>query len=131
MTSQKKWKDKGEIMRNIKTNKALQNAIEEIRSNPYTEEIVAVSDIKLLDGTEHYIISETQREQYRVEVRFTAMMEVSVTYVNRYYGEMTDKIVAGFDAIRYTKCNTAAYEGNYLDSNTIKIEFLGEYAKIL
>lgn len=114
-----------------KENKALRDAIEEIRNNPYTGKIISVSDVKLLDGTEHYIVSETQGDQYRVEVRFTAMMEVSVTYVNRYYGKMTDRIVAGFDAIRYTKCNTAAYEGNYLDSNTIKIEFLGEYAKIL
>lgn len=118
-------------MKKIKMNKALQNAIEGIRNNPYTSEIVAVSDVKLLDGTDHYVISETQGDQYRVEVRFTAMMEVSVTCVNRYYGEMTDKIVAGFDAVRYTKCNTAAYEGNYLDGVTIKIEFLGEYAKIL
>lgn len=118
-------------MKKIKLNKALQNAIEEIRNNLYTEEIVAVSDVKLLDGTEHFIVSETQGDQYRTEVRFTAMMEVSVTYVNRYYGKMTDRIVAGFDALRYTKCNTAAYEGNYLDSNTIKVEFLGEYAKIL
>jgi hypothetical protein len=118
-------------MKKIKMNKALQNAIEEIRNSPYTEEIVAVSDVKLLDGTEHYIVSETQGDQYRVELRFTAMIEVSVTYVNRYYGKMTDKIVAGFDAIRYTKCNTAAYEGNYMDSSTIKVEFVGEYAKIL
>lgn len=118
-------------MEKIKNNMALQNAIEEIRNNPYTSEIVAISHVKLLDGTEHYIISETQGDQYRTEVRFTAMIEVSVSYVNRYYGEMEDRIVAGFDAIRYTKCNTAAYEGNYLDSNTIKVEFLGEYAKIL
>ena len=117
-------------MEKIKINMALRNAIEEIRNNSYTEEIIAVSDVELLDGTDHYVISETQGE-YRTEVRFTAMMEVSVTYVNRYYGEMTDKIVAGFDAIRYTKCNTAAYEGNYMDNSTIKIEFLGEYAKIL
>lgn len=118
-------------MRKIKMNKALQNAIEEIRNNPYTEKIISVSDVGLLDGTEHFVVSETQGDQYRTEVRFTAMMEVSVTYVNMYYGKMTDKIVAGFDAIRYTKCNTAAYEGKYLDSNTIKIEFVGEYAKIL
>lgn len=117
-------------MEKIKLNKALQNAIAEIRNNPYTSEIVAVSDVKLLDGTEHFVVSETQGE-YRTEVRFTAMMEITVTYVNRYFGEMTDKIVAGFDAIRYTKCNTVLYEGNFLDSNTIKIEFLGEYAKIL
>ena len=112
-------------------NMALQNAIEEIKSNPYTKEIVAVSDVKLLDGTEHYIVSETQGDQYRTEVRFTAMVAVTVTYINKYYGKMEDKIVAGFDAIRYTKCNTAAYEGNYLDNNTIKVEFVGEYAKIL
>ena len=116
-------------MKKIKLNKALQNAIEEIRNNPYTE-IVAVSDVELLDGVERYVISETQGE-YRTEVRFTAMMEITVTYVNKYYGEMEDRIVAGFDAIRYTKCNTALYEGNFLDSNTIKVEFLGEYAKIL
>lgn len=118
-------------MKEIKMNKALRNAIEEIRNNPYTEKIISVSDVKLLDGTEHFVVSETQGDQYRTEVRFTAMMEVTVTYVNKYYGEMTDKIVAGFDAIRYTKCNTNIYEGNYLDSNTIKVEFLGEYAKIL
>lgn len=118
-------------MRNIKTNKALRNAIEEIRNNPYTSEIVAVSDAKLLDGTEHYIVSETQGDQYRTEVRFTAMMEVSVTYVNRYYGKMTDRIVAGFDTIRYTDCYTSTYNGEYMANNTIKVEFVGEYAKIL
>ena len=118
-------------MKKIKMNKALQNAIEEIRNNPYTEKIISVSDVKLLDGAEHYIISETQGDQYRVEVRFTAMVEVSVTCVNRYYGEMTDKIVAGFDAIRYTKCYTSTYNGEYMTNNTIKVEFVGEYAKIL
>lgn len=118
-------------MKKIKINRELRKAIEEIRSNPYTEEVIAISDVELLDGTEHYVVSEEQGDQYRTEVRFTAMMEVSVTHINRYYGEVTDKIVAGFDAIRYTKCNTAAYEGNYLDSNTIKVEFVGEYAKIL
>ena len=117
-------------MKRIKTNMALQNAIGEIRNNPYTSEIVAISNVKLLDGTDHCVISETQGE-YHTEVRFTAMMEVSVTYVNRYYGEMTDKIIAGFDAIRYTKCNESIYEGNYMDSSTIKVEFVGEYAKIL
>ena len=118
-------------MKRIKTNKALQNAIEEIRNNSYTSEIVAVSDVELLDGAECCIVSEEQGDQYRTEVRFTAMMEVSVVYVNRYYGEMTDRIVAGFDAIRYTKCNESIYEGNYMDSNTIQVEFVGEYAKIM
>lgn len=118
-------------MKKIKMNKALQNVIEEIMNNPYTEKIISVSDVKLLDGTEHYIISETQGDQYRTEVRFTAMMEVSVTYVNRYYGKMTDRIVAGFDAIRYTDCYTSTYNGEYMANNTIKVEFVGEYAKIL
>ena len=118
-------------MKKIKTNKALQNAIAEIRNNPYTEEIVAVSDVELLDGIDHYIVPETQGDQYRTEVRFTAMMEVTVTYVNKYFGKMTDKIVAGFDAIRYTDCYTSTYNGEYMANNTIKVEFVGEYAKIL
>lgn len=43
----------------------------------------------------------------------------------------TDRVVAGFDAIRYTDCHTDSYQGDYMSGDTVKAGLIGEYAKIL
>lgn len=111
-------------------NKALKESIEWIKNNPYTEEVVSVSDVQLLDSMDRIIVSEIQG-QYPVDVRFTAMQHVEVVYKNKYYGLMKAVIVAGFDAVRYKECRNGMYEGEYLNKNVISVEFVGEYSKTI
>lgn len=113
----------------LKANKAMQECIDWIKNNPYTEAIISISNVKPLGASEQIIVSEKQGE-YPVDVKFTPMQKVEVTYQNKYYGAKTDIIVAGFDAVRYTMCNNDMYEGTYLNKNIIAVEFVGEYAKI-
>lgn len=114
----------------IKENEALNKSIEWIRNNPYTEEIINVSEVELLDSIERIDVSEIQGS-YPVNVRFTAMQKIEVTYRNKYNGLQKDIIVAGFDAIRYQECRNNMYDGDYLNENIISIEFIGEYSKTI
>ena len=117
-------------MENIRVNKDVNNSIEWIRKNPYTEEVVSISDVELLDSKERFTVSEIQGD-YPVDVIFTAMQKIEVTYKNKYYGLRKDIIVAGFDAVRYKECRNNMYEGEYLNNNIISVEFIGEYSKII
>jgi hypothetical protein len=117
-------------MKKILKNKAFDDAIKWIENNPYTEEIVNVSDVELLESREKVVVSVAQGD-YPVAVKFTAMRKIEVTYKNKYYGLSKDIIVAGFDAIRYKECLNNMYEGEYLDDSIISIEFVGEYCKTI
>ena len=113
-----------------KINKALNQSIEWIRNNPYTEEIIDISEVELLNSGERIVVSEFQGA-YPVDVKFTAMQKVEVTYRNNQYNRVfKDTIVAGFDAVRYEKCINNMYKGEYLSYETISVEFIGEYSKI-
>lgn len=115
-------------MKNIKENKALHDAIEWLKNNKYCK-VISVSEPVLLGVTERIVASEKQGDQYCTDVHFTAMQKVIVEYdIN---GERRkDEIVAGFDAVRYTLCNTSAFTGDYLSDSIIKCEFIGEYSNI-
>ena len=124
-------------MENIRVNKALNDSIEWIRKNPYTEEVVSISDVELLDSKERFTVSEIQGD-YPVDVIFTAMQKIEVTYKNKYYGLRKDIIVAGFDAVRYKDFQlTDATTGNKFKMKSSCIEeakvdaenFLKEYWK--
>jgi hypothetical protein len=117
-------------MKKILTNKKFDDAIKWIKNNPYTEEIVNVSDVELLESREKVVVSVVQGD-YPVAVKFTAMQKIEVIYKNKYYGLSKDIIVAGFDATRYKECRNNMYEGEYLDDSIISIEFVGEYCKTI
>ena len=117
-------------MNKIKKNEALNKSIECIKNNSYTEEIVNISDVELLSSMEKVIVSEIQGD-YPMDVRFTAMQKIEVTYRNKYFGLSKDIIVAGFDAVRYKECRNNMYEGTYLNENIISVEFVGEYSKTI
>lgn len=117
-------------MKKIKRNKAFNDAIRWIRNNPYTEEIVTISDVELLTNQDKVVASEVQGD-YPVDVKFTSMQKMEVIYKNKYYGLSKDIIVAGFDAIRYRECRNNMYEGKYFTNNIISIEFIGEYYKVI
>ena len=111
-----------------KINKALNQSIEWIRNDPYTEEIINISEVELLNSGERIVVSEIQGE-YPADVKFTAMQKVEVTYRNN-NRVFKATIIAGFDAVRYKKCMNDMYKGEYLSYETISVEFIGEYSKV-
>lgn len=117
-------------MDNTKKNKAIEEKINWIKDDKYTEEVISISDVELLSGLKRETISELQGD-YPVDIIFSAMQKVEITYRNKYYGIRKATIVGGFDAVRYKYCMTDAYEGDYLSNKIIGIEFIGEEAKIV
>lgn len=115
-------------MEKIRENKALNESIDWIRNNPYTEEIINISDVELLNTEKRVCVSIYQGD-YPVDVKFTEMQKVEVTYRNKNFGLRKDIIVAGFDAVRYKEAYTSLYEGQRLSDRIISVEFIGEYAK--
>lgn len=115
-------------MRKIKENKALQKSIEWLKNNKYCK-VISVSEPILLGVTERIVVSEIQGDQYCTDVHFTAMQKVIVEYDNNGV-IIKDEILAGFDAVRYTLCDTSSFTGDYLSDSIIKCEFIGEYSKI-
>ena len=112
-----------------KKNKAIESTIQWIKDNKYTEEIISISDVELLSGLKREVISELQGD-YPVDIIFSAMQKVEVTYRNKYYGVMKATIVGGFDAMSYKYSMTDMFEGSYLSNRLIGIEFIGEEARI-
>lgn len=125
-------------MNKIKEIGKIKEAIEWIRNNPYTEEIIDISPVEFMDMdkiiSKKIIISEIQGE-YPIDVRFTAMQKCVVTYKSKYLGIKKDTILAGNDAIRYKYVTTPLYEGNILadygDFRLISTEFIGEETQII
>ena len=117
-------------MQKICKNSALLKSVEAIKNNKYTEEIISVTNIKLLNNRERFTISEIQGN-ITVYIKFTAMQKLEVTYENSNFGLMKETIVAGFDAIRYRDNINSEYSGEYLDENCMFVEFVGECSKTI
>lgn len=115
-------------MKKIRENKELQEAIDNLKSNPYCE-VIHVSDVELLDNRIK-CIEDLVYGDYPIYVKFTAMQKVEVTYKNQNKIKK-DIIVAGFDAVRYRECRNGMYEGEYLDDCIITVDFLGEWTKTI
>lgn len=69
----------------MRMNKTIENIIENIRNNEYTEEIITVSNVELLLENKRKIVSVYQGD-YPVSIKFTPMQKVEVTYRNKYFG---------------------------------------------
>ena len=117
-------------MQKICKNSALLKSVEAIKNNKYTEKIISVSNIKLLNNRERFTISEIQGN-ITVYIKFTAMQKLEVTYENSNFGLKKETIVAGVDAIRYRDNINSEYSGEYLDENCMFVEFVGECSKTI
>ena len=114
----------------LKSNKAIFEKIESIKNNPYTEKIISISEIEDMLCPERMGISVSQGN-CPIEIRFTAIQKVAVTYVNIYFGERTEIIYGGFDAVQYKRDAEGTYNGEYYGDDVIDIEFIGEVAKTI
>ena len=112
----------------LKLNKSMLEKIENIRKNPYTEKIISVSEVEDMIP-KRTSISITQGN-YPIEIKFTAMQKVAVTYINTYFGERTEIIYGGFDAVQY-KHDTEGMLDEYYGDDVIDIKFIGEIAKAI
>lgn len=113
----------------MRMNKTIENIIENIRNNEYTEEIITVSNVELLLENKRKIVSVYQGD-YPVFIKFTPMQKVEVTYRNKYFGIQKDIVLMGYDAVRYKECLNGAYEGEYLSEDIIAVDFVGEFATV-
>lgn len=112
----------------LKLNKAMLEKIENIKNNPYTEKIISVSEVEDMPF-ERMCISIAQGN-YPTEIKFTAMQKVVVTYINTYFGERTEIIYGGFDAVQYTH-DVVGVCNKYYGDDIISIKFVGEIAKAI
>lgn len=114
-------------MKRMTKNKALKRAVESIKNNPYTIEVLDVSPVMPVPYPEQQYAS-LQQGQYETYVKFTSMQQIIVTYKNEYFGVIQDTVLAGFDAVKYHGCNNGMYEGEYMSNWITDIKFIGEYA---
>ena len=112
----------------LKLNKAMLEKIESIRNNPYTEKIISVSEVE--DMIPKRMSISIASGNYPVIIKFTAMQKVEVTYINTYFGERTEIIYGGFDAVQY-KHDAEGMCDEYYGDDVIDIKFVGEIAKAI
>lgn len=109
-------------------NKAMTEKIESIRNNPYTEKIISVSEAE--DMIPKRMSISIASGNYPVIIKFTAMQKVAVTYINTYFGERTEIIYGGFDAVQY-KHDAEGMHDKYYGDDVIDVKFVGEIAKAI
>lgn len=116
-------------MEKVKKISAIEQQIKFMENNNCAVEIIDVSEVELLSGEPRECVSLVQGA-YPIEIWFTPMQKVTLTYLNKYFGVCKCVIIAGSDAIKYTRAETPMYEGYYLSEHLIDVEYIGEYAFI-